>query len=239
MTALAGYPGRPAPTRAASRRAARLLAGGPPASLLLVHGAGSGPWVFRRWAQAFPDIKVARIDLHARIEVARASHEDYAGNVARTARALPQPVSLCGWSMGGLVVMQASQRVRPHSVILLEPSPPAEVQGLNPAAEIKNGTFDPEDTYGPFPPDMRSRPESSRARAERKRGISVPSAPCPSLVIYGDQYREQRGTRIARLYNSQELYFPGVNHWGLVRSPAVRAAIARCLLPGHNPGAFA
>jgi len=167
--------------------------------------------------------------------VARASHDDYAGNAARAARALPQPVSLCGWSIGGLVVLQASQRIRPHSVILLEPSPPAEVQGIHPAVEIKNGTYDPEDTYGPFPPDMRSRPESSRARAERKHGISVPSVPCPSLVAYGNEYREQRGMRIARLYNSQELYFPGANHWELVRSPVVRAAIARCLLPGHNP----
>jgi pimeloyl-ACP methyl ester carboxylesterase len=235
MMAPAGCPERPAPSRAASRCAARLLAGGPPASLLLVHGAGSGPWIFHGWARAFPRIRVASVDLHAGVDVARASHEDYADGVARAARALSQPVSLCGWSMGGLVVLQASQQVRPHSVILLELSPPAEVQGINPAIEIKNGRFDPEESYGRFPPGMRSRPESSWARAERKHGISVPSVSCPSLVVYGDQYREQRGTRIARLYNSQELYFPGVNHWGLVRSPAVRAAIARCLLPGHNP----
>jgi len=90
----------------------------PPASLLLVHGAGSGPWVFRGWAQAFPGITVASVDLHAGIDVARASHDDYAGNVTRATRALPQPGSLCGWSMGGLVVLQASQRVRPHSVII-------------------------------------------------------------------------------------------------------------------------
>src|SRR5260370_15691648 len=112
----------------------------PPASLLLIHGAGSGPWVFGGWAQAFPGITVACVDLHAGIDVSRASHEDYAGIAARAAKALPQPTSLCGWSMGGLVVLQASQRVSPHSVILLEPSPPAEVQGLNPAVEIKNGT---------------------------------------------------------------------------------------------------
>jgi pimeloyl-ACP methyl ester carboxylesterase len=225
----AGYPEGPAPSRAASRRTARLLAGGPPASLLLVHGAGSGPWIFRGWARAFPGINVAYVDLQAGVEVAGATHDDYAGKATRAARALPQPVSLCGWSMGGLVALQASQRVRPHSLLLLEPSPPAEVQGLNPAVEASNGTFDPEETYGRFPPGMRSRPESSRARAERKQGISVPSVPCPSLVVYGDEYRERRGTQIARLYNSQELYFPGVNHWGLIRSPAVRAALAHRL----------
>jgi len=185
-------------------------------------------------ARAFPGIKVASVDLPAGIDVARASHRGYAGNVARAAGALPQPVSLCGWSMGGLVVLQATRRVRPHTIILLEPSPPAEVQGVNLAVEIKNSTFDPEETYGPFPHGIRSRPESSRARAERKRGTSVPSVPCPSLVVYGDEYREHRGKRIALLYNSFELYFPGVNHWGLVRSAAVRAAIARCL-PRQQP----
>jgi pimeloyl-ACP methyl ester carboxylesterase len=215
-------------------RAAALLAGGPPASLLLVHGAGSGPWVFRGWAQAFSAITVASVDLHAGIDVAQASHRDYAGNVARAAWALPQPVSLCGWSMGGLVVLQASRQVSPHSIILLEPSPPAEAQGVNPAAEVSNGTFDPEEIYGPFPPGVRSRAESSRARAERKRGISVPSVSCPSLVVYGDQYRDSRGRRVALLYNSAELHFPGVDHWGLVRSAPVRAAIARWLLPGPS-----
>jgi Alpha/beta hydrolase family len=209
--------------------------GGPPASLLLVHGAGSGPWVFHGWAQAFSGITVACVDLHAGLDVARASHRDYAGNVARAAGALPQPVSLCGWSMGGLVVLQASWQVSPHSIILLEPSPPAEAQGINLAVKIKNGTFDPEQIYGPFPPGIRSRAESSRARAERKRGISVPSLPCPSLAVYGDQYRESRGRRIALLYNSFELHIPGVDHWGLVRSAPVRAAIARCLLTGLDP----
>jgi len=32
------------------------------------------------------------------------------------------------------------------------------------------GSFDPEVVYGPFPRGMRARPESSQARAERKRG---------------------------------------------------------------------
>lgn len=224
-------PGWLEPSGPAQNCAAPLQAGGPPASLLLVHGAGSGPWVFHGWAQAFPGVKVAAVDLHAGLDVARASHDDYAGAAARAVTALPPPVSLCGWSMGGLVVLQAGWLVGPHSVILLEPSPPAEVQGFNPAGEVKNGTFDPEAAYGPFPQGIRSRPESSRARAERKRGISVPSLTCPSLVVYGDEYKQDRGRRIALRYNSVELYFPGVNHWGLVRSTAVRAAIGRWLVP--------
>lgn len=76
---------------------------------------------------------------------------------------------------------------------------------------------------------MQPRLESSRARAERKRGISVPALPCPSLVVCGDEFREQRGRPIARLYGSQVLDFPGLGHWELVRAERVRTAISRWL----------
>lgn len=197
-----------------------------PASLVLVHGAGSGPWVYDGWAESFPGVHVATVDLHDGLDVARASHRDYARSVVAAAAALPRPVTICGWSMGGLVVLQAAATMRPHRVILLEASPPAEVQGFHPATEVVGGVFDPEALYGRFPDGMRARPESTRARAERKRGISVPSLPCPSLVVYGDDFPEERGARLARLYGSDMRFFPGLDHWDLVLDPRVRAAVA-------------
>jgi pimeloyl-ACP methyl ester carboxylesterase len=151
---------------------------------------------------------------------------DYAERVVVAARLLPRPVSLCGWSMGGLVVLQAAVRARPHSVILIEASPPAEVQGFAGDTEMTTGTFDPEAVYGPFPTDVPARTESSLARSERKRGISVPNLPCPSLVIYGEDFRQERGMAIARLYGSEERDFAGLHHWDLVRDGTVREAIA-------------
>lgn len=59
--------------------------------------------------------------------------------------------------------------------MLLEPSPPGETQGFDPAVELAEGLFDPEAVYGPFPASMKARPESLLARGERKRGISVAS----------------------------------------------------------------
>ena len=191
-----------------------------------MHGAGSGPLAYEGWADDFPSLRVAPIDLHEGLEVSRASMADYAKRVVDVARVLPQPVSLCGWSMGGLVVLQAAARARPHSVILIEASPPAEIQGFNSDAEITAGTFDPEAVYGPFPANVPARPESSLARGERKRGVTVPRVSCPSLVIYGDEFRDERGTAIARLYGSEERDFPGLDHWGLVRDRSVREAIA-------------
>jgi pimeloyl-ACP methyl ester carboxylesterase len=201
----------------------------PPASLLLVHGAGSGPWVYDGWADAFQRLRVGAVDLQEGLDVAGASMSDYAERVVAAARVLPQPVALCGWSMGGLVALQAAEHVRPHSVVLIEASPPAEVQGSDANVALAAGAFDPEETYGCFPHGMAARTESSLARAERKRGISVPRLPCPSLVIYGDEFREERGPPIAGLYGSDERDFPGLDHWALVRDARVRDAIAEFL----------
>jgi hypothetical protein len=128
--------------------------------------------------------------------------------------------------MGGLVGLQAADRVRPQSVILIEASPPAEVQGVNPDVALGTGTFDPEAAYGRFPEGMPARPESALARAERKRGISVPRLPCPSLIIYGDAFRDERGPPIAELYGSEQRDFAGLGHWDLVRDRRVREVIA-------------
>ena len=76
---------------------------------------------------------------------------------------------------------------------------------------------------------MPARAESTLARAERKRGISVPELPCPSLVIYGEAFRDERGTQIAGLYGSAERYFPGLDHWDLIRDLRVREAVAEFL----------
>lgn len=101
---------------------------------------------------------------------------DYADVVVERATAhAPRPLVLCGWSLGGLVVLMTAERLRPDLVVLLEPSPPAEVQGSDPGLPLIVGTFDPEGAYGPFPEGVPARPESALARAERKRGISVPS----------------------------------------------------------------
>jgi pimeloyl-ACP methyl ester carboxylesterase len=201
----------------------------PPASLLLIHGAGSGPWIFQSWAAHFSRLTVEAIDLHGGLEAERASMEDYAQAVIASARRLPQPVALCGWSMGGLVALQAGLTLQPHSLILLEPSPPGEIQGFDPDVELTMGTFEPERAYGPFPVGYPARPESLLARAERKRGIAVPSVSCPTLVVYGRDFADVRGRRVVSLYGAEERCFPDLDHWGLVLDSRVPEAIAEYL----------
>jgi pimeloyl-ACP methyl ester carboxylesterase len=200
-----------------------------PATIVLAHGAGSGPEVYAAWPPLFRGARLVAVDLHDGLDLARASHDDYAAKVVEAAAANPSPVALCGWSMGGLVVLQAAERARPHAVVLLEPSPPAEVQGAHPEIEVQDGLFDPEEAYGRFPEGFAPRPESLRARAERKRGLSVASLGCPSLVVYGDAFPVERGMCIAELYGSDTRVFPGLDHWDLVLAPQAAAAVAAWL----------
>jgi pimeloyl-ACP methyl ester carboxylesterase len=150
---------------------------------------------------------------------------DYAGAVVDAAAKLPPPVALVGWSMGGLAALMAAELVHPACIVLLEASPPREAQGLDPLVEVTDGTYDGEIAYGPFPSGVRARLESARARSERKRGISVPRLACPSLVVTGAEFDAERGDVIARLYGSERLRFPDLDHWGLVLDPRVPAAV--------------
>ncbi|MFN2468491.1 MAG: alpha/beta fold hydrolase [Gaiellaceae bacterium] len=195
-------------------------------TLLLVHGAASGPWVFDGWGASFPDAEIVTVDLQAGLDLAEASMSNYEAAVAAAAWLLERPLALCGWSLGGLAAMMAARRVAPEALVLLEPSPPAEVQGIDESVVPGPGTFDGEETYGRFPPGVRARPESALARAERKRGISVPSLSEPTLVVYGDEFAEERGRSVARRYGAEELPLPGLDHWRLVLDPACRTAVA-------------
>src|ERR687884_1907011 len=175
------------------------------AGLLLAHGAGSGPWVFDGWGESFPELEVEAVDLQGGLNVAEAAMSNYAAVVVRAAEWLPRPVALCGWSSGGLAAMMAARQAEADFLILLEASTPGEVQGFDESVELRAGTFDPEETYGAFPPRMRARPESLLARAERKRGVSVPELPCPALVVSGYEFPEERGRALAAYYGAEPL----------------------------------
>ena len=95
---------------------------------MLVHGAGSGPWVFERWGAALPGMEVATIDLHDDLDVACSSMQDYADSLIEACIGLRPPLFVCGWSMGGLVALMACPSLELAGLILLEPSPPDFLQ---------------------------------------------------------------------------------------------------------------
>jgi SAM-dependent methyltransferase len=70
-----------------------------------------------------------------------------------------------------------------------------------------------------------------RLAEQRLRSANLPGAapPCPSLVVCGESFPEERGAALARLYQSYELRFSGLDHWDLVLDPQVRTAVAKWL----------
>jgi pimeloyl-ACP methyl ester carboxylesterase len=195
-------------------------------TLLLVHGAGSGPGVFAAWPEHFPGWRVETVDLHTGLDVAHATMVRYAAAIAAAAAPLARPLVLAGWSMGGLAAAMLAAGSA-DALVLLEASAPGEVQGYHREVVPAPGVFDPEREYGAFPAGMPARPESSLARAERKRGISVPALPGPTLVVYGEEFAEERGRRLAKQYGAREIHLPGRRHWDLVIERAAIAAVAR------------
>jgi len=200
---------------------------------LLVHGAASGPWIFDAWGDTFPELELEAVDLHAGLNIAEASMSNYVKIAERAADWLPRPLGVCGWSMGGLVAMLAVNHARPDWLVLLEPSPPAEVQRVDRTVGPRSGTYAGESAYGTFPAGVRSRPESSLARAERKRGLSVAQLDCPTLVVYGHEFADERGRAVARYYGAEELSLPALDHWELVLDERSREAVAGWLISGR------
>ncbi len=100
--------------------------------------------------------------------------------------------------------------------------------------QLGEGVFDTEEVYGRFPQGVPARPESQLARDERKRGISVPYLPCPSLVLWGEDFGDERGRRVAQLYGSREMYVSGATHWDLVLDAKVPLRIGAALDGGES-----
>src|SRR5687768_18550570 len=96
----------------------------PGGTVVLVHGAGSGPSIFESWREAFPGAEVVAPDLQEGLDVSHASMADYAAKVTEIVGRSERPVAVCGWSMGGLVAALAARSAAPDALVLLEPSPP-------------------------------------------------------------------------------------------------------------------
>ena len=105
-----------------------------PASVIMVHGAFCGGWVFEAFRNPFEAaghaVQTPNLPGHSRGESpACASMSDYAAAIAKLINACETPPVLVGHSMGGLVAQMAADRAPVAGLILLAPSAPWGVSG--------------------------------------------------------------------------------------------------------------
>ncbi|HEX6865887.1 MAG TPA: alpha/beta hydrolase [Caulobacteraceae bacterium] len=105
-------------------------------TIVMVHGAFCGGWVFERFRGSFeaaghtvltPDLPGH--GLNDRRSVAGVGMNNYARAVAEVCEGCEAPPVLIGHSMGGLVAQLAAARTPVSGLILLAPSPPWGVAG--------------------------------------------------------------------------------------------------------------
>jgi len=101
-------------------------------TIVMVHGAFCGGWVFDRFRTPFeaagytvitPDLRGHGAADHAQA-VVNLSMKDYVADIAALCASLPEPPVLLGHSMGGLVAQLAARRAAIGALVLLAPSPP-------------------------------------------------------------------------------------------------------------------
>jgi pimeloyl-ACP methyl ester carboxylesterase len=113
----------------------------PEPSLLLIHGAATGAWVWRLWRRELAALgwQANVLDLRGHgmsvpTELETVTMEDYLADVASVASQIAaaqgvHPI-MGGWSLGGmLAMMYASGHPETPALLLMEPNMPVEVAG--------------------------------------------------------------------------------------------------------------
>ena len=142
-------------------------------SLLLVHGAATGAWVWDLWRRELKalgwEVNVLDLRGHGRslpIDFSIVTMDDYGNDLesvgGQIAAAQGQHPVVGGWGMGGLVALSYAAKTEPvPALLMLSPSLPLEVAGRGDPELVRATPPAPvgPEQYGVYPDDI----EASRA----------------------------------------------------------------------------
>ena len=160
-------------------------------SLLFIHGAANGAWVWEAWQAQLRPLGWNPIVLDLRghglslpVDFSEVTMEDYLADVESVAGqvtvALGVHPVIAGWSMGGLVaLMYAAKHPKTPAVVAFSPSMPLEVAGkasIEALRAIPSTPVGPEH-YGIFVDDLEaSRPALAGLTDDESRRVLAQSA---------------------------------------------------------------
>ncbi len=214
--------------------------------MLLVHGAHHGAGCWDGWVAALTarGLPAAALDLRGHGALAAegldpaAGVMDYAADMTAAARALPRPPVLVGHSLGALVVLAATARLRAPAagLVLVAPSPPGNLPGVAAVPPVPEGAPRPPPPRavaiarwmgGTEPPSSVAEPwlaglcaESPRALNERYTlAIAVDPAVVTAPVLVMEAGRDDaerhppgQDAALARFLGAEHVLLPDAPH---------------------------
>jgi pimeloyl-ACP methyl ester carboxylesterase len=119
-------------------------------SILLIHGAATGAWIWEKWQRHLGALGWQAIVLDLRghglsmpVDLATVTLEDYVADIASVApqieAAQGQFPIIGGWDTGALLaLMYAAGGAKPPALLLMSPVPPVEVAGRAPIEVVRS-----------------------------------------------------------------------------------------------------
>jgi len=200
---------------------------------VFVHGAGGGGWEWNSWTPVFEKAGwqcIAEDLVPVKQGVAKTTFHDYLSQVEHWGDdARPGKLVLIGASMGGILALKASERLKPDALVLVNSVGPAGIdkrpaKTYPPIIEWTKGTL--KETQDSMPESDEAtiqfafhhwRDESGAVLTEIRKGIRVKPPQCPLLVVLGGKDTDvpnEVGQTMAKTYRGELKVYPDMSHVG-------------------------
>lgn len=210
-------------------------------AIVFVHGSMQGAWVYSNWLKAVHAAGIAATAVDVRghgglptSDLLKAGLADYGDDIIAVAQTFDCPPILAGHSMGGMMVGLAASRTPVSGLILLTPSPPANLPGAQAVPPVDETTPLPpadeqtvRDKYLPnhtgydiSPMLERQCPESSVAANDRYKlrvSVDVEKINCPALCIAAGRdwpitHPPGQDVAVGKFYSAENVHLPEAAH---------------------------
>lgn len=170
-------------------------------ALIFVHGSMQGAWIYTHWLRALHERGIAAVAVDVRghgglptEDLLTAGLDAYGDDVAAVAKTFEHPPVLAGHSMGGVMVGVAASRTPVSGLVLLTPSPPANLPGAQPVPPV--------DESKPLPPaDQKTVIEKYLPNHAGQDISAMVERQCPeSSVAANDRYKLRVPVEVEKIH---------------------------------------